>query len=368
MRKIYLLPLALILMLMLAACQTEEDDTGTTGDTGTDTDTAEEDGTEEDGTEQPGAGTEVSMARANWDTGFFQAEIYYQLMQELGYEVEHPSNNEVGAEIFYQSVDQGDVDFWANGWFPLHENFLADTENAETVGTQVQAGAFQGYLADRATVEEHDIETIEQIDDNPDLAELFDFEGDDGVADLVGCNSGWGCYESIEEHISEGGIGDNINHVSAEYSALMTDTIARFERGEPILYYTWTPNWTVAELVPGEDVMWLQSETHPNEQEPVPGDQVPGGADACTGDPCNIGWAANDIQVVANSDFLSENPAAQALFEEVELTVAEISEQNALMNEGEDSRDDIERHAQNWIDQNRDTVDEWLQAARDAAS
>lgn len=366
MRKMYLLPFALILMLVLAACQSG-DDTGTTGDTDTGTDT-ETDTDTETGTEEPGAGTEVTMARANWDTGFFQAEIYYQLLQELGYEVEHPSNNEVGAEIFYQSVDQGDVDFWANGWFPLHENFLAETENAETVGTQIQAGAFQGYLADRATVEEHDIESIEQIDDDPELAQLFDFEGDDGVGDLVGCNSGWGCFESIEEHFNEGELGDNLNHVSAEYSALMTDTIARFERDEPVLYYTWTPNWTVAELVPGEDVVWLNSPTHPDGQEPVPGDQVPGGADACVTDPCDIGWAANDIQVVANSDFLSENPAAEALFQEIELTVSEIAEQNALMQEGEDSRDDIERHAQNWIDENRETVDEWLQAARDAAS
>jgi len=39
----------------------------------------------------------------------------------------------------------------------------------------------------------------------------------------------------------------------------MVDTLAKFERGEPVLYYTWTPNWTVGALVPGEDVVWLEA-------------------------------------------------------------------------------------------------------------
>jgi glycine betaine/proline transport system substrate-binding protein len=38
----------------------------------------------------------------------------------------------------------------------------------------------------------------------------------------------------------------------------MDETIERYHRGEPVLFYTWTPNWTVGKLVPGKDVVWLQ--------------------------------------------------------------------------------------------------------------
>lgn len=358
MSKRYLLPLVLALALALvgAACGQDGDDQDD-DQAATETETA---------TDEPEIGGDVEMARANWDTGYFQAEIYYQLLEELGYDVTHPSNNESAAQVFYTSLGEGDLDFWANGWFPLHDEFVADQENLEKVGTQIDAGAFQGYLIDKPTAEEHDITSIEQIAEDDELKSLFDFQGDDR-ADLVGCNSGWGCHDTIEEHLSEEGLEEDIEHLSAEYSALVADAVGRYERGESILWYTWTPNWTIAELVPGEDVLWIESSTHPDEQEPVEGDMVPGGPDACVNDPCDIGWQANDIRVVANSDFLDENPAAEALFEEIELTVDEIADQNQRMDEGEDSREDIEQHATEWIEDNQDTVDDWLETAREAA-
>ena len=37
----------------------------------------------------------------------------------------------------------------------------------------------------------------------------------------------------------------------------MAQTFAKFKRGEPVLYYTWSPSWVVDTLVPGRDVVWL---------------------------------------------------------------------------------------------------------------
>ena len=36
-------------------------------------------------------GDAINMARATWDTGWFPAEIYRQLFQELGYDVPSPT-------------------------------------------------------------------------------------------------------------------------------------------------------------------------------------------------------------------------------------------------------------------------------------
>ena len=33
---------------------------------------------------------EVKMAKANWDTGYFQAEVYKMALEELGYKVKKP--------------------------------------------------------------------------------------------------------------------------------------------------------------------------------------------------------------------------------------------------------------------------------------
>src|SRR5699024_5035672 len=88
----------------------------------------------------------------------------------------------------------------------------------------------------------------------------------------------------------------------------------------------------------------------------------------CVADPCNMGWPANDIRAVANSAFLDENPAVRALLEEAEIPIEDIFAQNALMNEGEDSEEDLQRHAEEWIGENQETFDAWLEAARAAAN
>ena len=64
----------------------------------------------------PGDGKYVRMARADWDTGWFQTEIFKLLMEELGYDVSDPVT--MGSWDFYLAAAEGDKDLWVNGWFP----------------------------------------------------------------------------------------------------------------------------------------------------------------------------------------------------------------------------------------------------------
>ncbi|MCF8044566.1 MAG: hypothetical protein K9J83_01800, partial [Desulfarculaceae bacterium] len=66
----------------------------------------------------PGEGKTVQPARATWTTGFVLEAIYSRALEDLGYEVKDPKK--LANPMFYESPVQGDVDFWANGWFPLH--------------------------------------------------------------------------------------------------------------------------------------------------------------------------------------------------------------------------------------------------------
>ncbi|NDJ62921.1 MAG: glycine betaine/L-proline ABC transporter substrate-binding protein ProX, partial [Chloroflexi bacterium] len=304
---------------------------------------------------------ELRMARANWDTGYFQAAIFEDLLTELGYDV--TVVGDLGADVFYQAVSEGeDVDLWANGWLPLHGVFLTDEDvlgRAIPVGFQVRAGALQGYLIDKATADEFGITSIAQMAD-PEIAALFDTDGD-GAANLTGCNDGWGCAVEINEnHLPNFELEDAINHVQGDYALLMSETLNRFERGESVFFYTWTPNWTINEMVPGEDVVWL---TTPDVEGVEPVEGVAG----CTEDPCQMGFIGSDIRAVANVDFLRANPAVAALLSVVEIPLGDIAAQNVLMQEGEDSDDDIQDQAAEWIDDNRDLADEWVAFAMENA-
>ena len=109
MRRAIVLPLALSCGLLLSACGA----TGVGGGGGG--------GPAAAGGDPSG---EVRMARASWDTGFMQAEITRQLLEELGMSVSDPADLTRSAETFYPAVARGEVDLWVNGWFPLHEPFL----------------------------------------------------------------------------------------------------------------------------------------------------------------------------------------------------------------------------------------------------
>lgn len=306
----------------------------------------------------PGTGKTIKMAQATWDTGWFHAAIYKQLFEELGYTVEGPTT--LDNPPFYQAVAYGDVDLWVNGWFPLHDSYRSAFEgSAEIVGAVAAAGALQGYLVDKKSAKRFGIKTLDDFK-RDDVKEAFDRDGD-GKADLVACPPGWGCEVAIEEHLNKYELKDHLNEIKASYSASMADAVAAYGNGEPILFYTWTPNWTVNELKLGEDVVWIQV------PEEATKENAAEGINTCVADPCVMGFVANDIVPVANSEFLNENPAVEAVLKAASIPLEDIFSQNSAMNDGADSSEDIKRQASDWIENNRDTVDTWLEEARKSA-
>jgi len=315
----------------------------------------------------PGKGVTVNPARATWTTGFFLEAIYSRALEELGFKVKDPKK--LANPIFYQSLANGDVDYWANGWFPLHHAQLPKgfDKKATTIGYVVKAGGMQGYLASKAAVEKFGIKTLADFK-RPEVKKAFD-ANKDGKADLVACPPGWGCEKVITHHLKVYGLENHVNQIKAAYEASMADAVARFNAGEPVLYYTWAPNWTIYKMKPGEDVMWIGvPEIIPtSSQEGMESALVASGIDGAVSDPLKVGWIANDIRVVANKKFLDKNPAAKRLFEVMSIPLEDIALQNNRMFGGENTEKDIERHVSEWIALNKDKWEDWLEEARKAA-
>lgn len=311
----------------------------------------------------------VTMARADWDSGFMQAAIYAQLIGELGYEVSDPAENTRDPNGFYPALATGQFDLWVNGWFPLHDIYLegelvtgqSTDLPIEPVGFQVRSGALQGYMIDKATADAMGITSMSQLSD-ASVARVFDSDGD-GLANLIGCNEGWGCNGVIDSHIAELDWGDNVEQVSGDYNDLVRGVRDRVAAGEPALFYAWTPNWTYEVLTPGTDVVWLESPALKDEEE---GSTLVQGLRGCASNPCNLGWAVSSIRAVGNEDFLDDNPDIRRLLEVVSIPLEDIATQNAKMAAAELGYSDAEVRADAaaWIELNRDTVDSWLSTAR----
>ncbi len=375
-------------MANLAAAIAADDPTGIAaateeiGDIGDSASQAAQDANTQQGTDEPqapedtllpGLGVNVRMGRANWSTGYMQAHIFKKLLEELGYTVNNFSRDtDFSPEEFYAPLAKGEYDFWANGWFPAHDIFISserlleemggDQRPAEfisPVGLQIASGALQGFLVDKKTADDLDITSLADIAANPGP---WDYNGD-GRADIAGCDDGWGCQAVIAQTLTLNGFDETIEQISGSYDDLWAEQLEHLANGDPVLAYTWTPSSYITQLVPGQNAYWI---TVPNAVLDQRGAaNLP--AEQCPSRPCEMGFKPADIRVVANNQFLEDNPAAAKLFELVTIDVIDIALQNVRYGRGQDSEADIANHAAEWIADNRRTVDDWLTEARAAA-
>jgi len=289
---------------------------------------------------------EIKMGKADWDTGFFQAEIYKKALEKMGYKVSGPTV--MKPQVFYVAAAAGDMDLWVNGWFENHNTYVTEAMGkVKPVGYVVEKGGLQGYLIDKKTADKFNIKSIMDIKKH---AKEFDIN-DDGKADMVACPPGWGCEKIITKHFAELGLGEFINPLKADYSASMADTISRYKNGKSILFYTWTPNWSVGTLKLGEDVVWIEAPFSDTKEVKVPN---------ATKSKLNMGFAVNDIRAAANVDFLKANPKVEKMLKKASIPLADIAEQNLKMNAGEKSEKAIKKHAEDWIKANQSTFDSWI--------
>jgi glycine betaine/proline transport system substrate-binding protein len=303
----------------------------------------------------PGKGVKVQPLQSSIAEETFQTMLVDKALEKLGYEVQ--PIKEVEYPTAHIAIANGDATFLAVHWDPMHKDYYDNAGgDAKLMRVGQYAGpAAQGYLIDKATAEKYNITNIEQLRD-PGLAKLFDHDGD-GKADLTGCSPGWGCEAMIENHLDAYKLRATIKHVQGSYAALMADTIGRFQRGEPILYYTWTPYWVSGVLVPGRDVVWLQ----------VPFSSNPQHLNTKLEDGSDYGFPINTTRIVVNRAWAEQNPAAVKLFEVMQLPIADINAQNERMRAGENTQADIERHTDGWIKFHQQLFDSWIAQALAAA-
>ena len=306
----------------------------------------------------PGKGIKVLPLQSSIAEETFQTVLVSKALEKLGYDVQPIKEIEyVTAHI---AIANGDATFMANHWNPMHDDFYKNAGGDAKLSRKgiYSSDAAQGYLMDKKTADKYKVTRIDQLKD-PKLAKLFDSTGD-GKADLTGCNPGWGCEKVIEYQIDKFGLKNTVSHVQGSYSALMADTIARFKKGLPVLYYTWTPYWVSAELRPGHDVVWLEVpfSSMPGEQAKID-TKLPNGK--------NYGFGINNQHIMVNKAFAEKNPAVAKLFEIMKLPIGDINAQNLRMRNGENTAADINRHADGWIKAHQKTFDGWIDAASKAA-
>ena len=335
----------------------------------------------------PGEGVELTMCRANWASGYIQAEIVRQILQQAGFGVSDPSTIELGPSHAYTAMAEGSCDFWANSWYPGHfswfENQLPDGslvgDYVEAVPGLFQDSGVQGFLVTKSWAEDNNVSTIDQINRDESLWSQFDSDGN-GKGEILGCPESWTCDDIIENQIAFGNgtePWDNFEETKAGYDGLFAEMVNRVNAGEPGILYTWSPASYLTVLVPGENVLWLSVEAVLDGSNPLGKEggenhqQEQGftafGADMCT-QPCQLGWSAADIQVSMRTDRLDENPFLRNLFPLIKPSILDISFLQVDQTDGDGSQAHVAELASGWMADNAAHVDAWIAEAAAATS
>jgi len=376
-----LLAVAAAALLILAACGSDDDSSSSSSSEASAAAT-----TEAAMSMTPGEGVSVTSGRANWSTGYVQAEIYTALLRELGFTVSESADMELGPQQAFMAMAAGDMDFWANSWMPGHQSWLNGEmtdgslvgDHVTVVGEEMMAGGLQGFLVTKGFAEEYEVWTLEDLDNNADAIAAYDATDanpGNGMVDIMGCPEDWTCDNIINSMLVGGGY-KHLVQVKAGYDAMWAQAVDMVNEGIPVVAYTWTPSAYITQIRPGDNAYWIGMEyilddSNPDGQDNgETWDQRPGtaaiGENMCPARSadglCPIGWAAADIKAAGNNDFMAANPAAGQLLTDIKLSVMDVSVANVAQAAGSDPKD----LAADWIAGNRATVDGWLDAARAA--
>nr|WP_293095122.1 glycine betaine ABC transporter substrate-binding protein [Okeania sp. SIO2F4] len=103
----------------------------------------------------------------------------------------------------------------------------------------------------------------------------------------------------------------------------MADTVARYRQGKPILFFAWKPHWSASILRERKEIEWLN----------IPFTSLLGTMENFTEqetswDGKNLGFAIDNIKILANKKFWEANPVAKRLLEQIEIPMEDVNLQD----------------------------------------
>jgi glycine betaine/proline transport system substrate-binding protein len=262
----------------------------------------------------------LTLGYIEWTENIANSTLIEVLAEdELGYEVELELTD---LRSVLQGVSDGEYDAFLDAWMPAHQTVI------DEVGGGVEVSNEPWYLNETqyglAVPDYMDVKSIADLDDA-------------GVNTITGIDPGALLMERINDRVIP---EYDLELVLVESStpAMLAELERAYARKEPIVFLGWSPHW-----------MNVRYEFH------------------YLDDPKNI---TNDLtegsrlHSVYRVDLEEDDPMAYALLDSMRLNEEQVAELELEIVEAGDPKEGVRL----WLEDNRDVVEPWLDAARAAES
>ncbi len=302
MKKLLLLFITLSL-LTLAACGSGEEKNNATND-----DAAKEETNEETNEEK---GT-IVFGQTPWTSTAPPTQIAKQILEEQGYTVEV---KHVSQPIIWDGMSNKEIDFFMDAWLPYTEAPRWEEYKDELVKVATSYKNAELGLAVPSYVEENSIEELKAN------AEKYDGE-------ILTIAEGAGIVNIARELVK----GENLDESGFELKtssegAMISAAQSKIDDKEPVVFTPWRPHSVFAR----NDLKFLEGQ----------GDY----------------FKADNVYVLSYKGIKEAHPEAYKILSNWSISIPEIE---SMIRKNEENGTSFEKLATEWIEKNRDKVDQMI--------
>ncbi|WP_440897103.1 ABC transporter permease/substrate binding protein [Amphibacillus sp. Q70] len=255
------------------------------------------------------AGT-ITLAYAQQDDQIVATHVIAQVLEEQGYSVNMSS---LDIPVVWESVANGQADAMTSAWIPIthqaqYEEFKDDLDD---LGPQIDGQAKLGLVVPSYM----DVDSIEDLDDQ-------------AGQEIIGIEPGAGIVTATEETLEAYPNLDGWEQVVSSTGAMNAQLERAINSNEEVVITGWNPYWIFQRY----DLKYLD-------------------------DPEGTMGDAESINKMARKGLKDDMPEAYEILDNFEW---DIDDMESIMLEIEDGKDP-EGAASEWIEENRDIVDGWIE-------
>jgi glycine betaine/proline transport system substrate-binding protein len=271
----------------------------------------------------PGSSGEktLTLGSIGWTENVAVSNLTKVVMEdELGYEeVQIKGPLELGP--LFQGVAGGDLAAFQDVWLPNNQSYLDKPQIKNDV--ELLDPWYESRTAYGIAVPDYmDIQSLQQLDQA-------------GTDQIIGIEPSASFHPVIHNKVIPG-YDPDMKLVESSTAAMLAELEKNYKAKEPIVFLAWSPHWMNTEY----DFHYLD-------------------------DPKDLQGEFNDparITTVVNEDLSDEDPVAYAFLKAISLDEGQVNQMEADINEA--GADDPEKGVRNWLKDNRDVVQPWIEAAK----
>jgi glycine betaine/proline transport system substrate-binding protein len=260
--------------------------------------------------------TKLTVADIGWDENTAVANLTKALLEdELGYNV---TIQTVDLGLVFKGVDTGDLDAFQDMWLPNHRELFSQANNVEQLSNWYQ-GKTEFGIGVPAYM---NITSVDQLNDT-DITEILGIEPGAVISEKIP-NDVIPAY-SLKQR-----------YVESSTAGMLAEVDRRYNNREEFAFTPWKPHWMNQRY----DIRYLDD----------PKDALGELNDSAT------------ISTIVRKGFPNDNPPAYAFMNALTLTESQVNDLENTMNRAGDPLEG----ARQWARDNRDVVQPWIDAAKQA--